>query len=58
MSMIIRNFPISVNRDFVRSAQHQAKQRVWRFVGSPASVGQALPEQGSCLISFAQAQAS
>jgi hypothetical protein len=27
MSMIIRNFPISVNRDFVRSAQQQAKQR-------------------------------
>ncbi|WP_439502856.1 hypothetical protein [Aminobacter ciceronei] len=58
MSMIIRNFPISVNRDFVRSAQQQAKQRAWRFAGSPATVGQALPEQGSGLISFAEAQAS
>jgi hypothetical protein len=58
MSMIIRNFPISVNRDFVRSAQQQAKQRAWRFAGSPATVGQPLPEQGSGLISFAEAQAS
>ncbi|MDR7223257.1 hypothetical protein [Aminobacter aminovorans] len=58
MSVIIRNFRISVNRHFIWSAQQQAKQPPVRFAGSPATVGQLLPEQGSGRMSVAQAQAS